>query len=57
MCLNCKSSGSINYLNSNIGYMLQNDSLFEWRNVIDNCLLGLELMNDHTCDNKNMLVI
>ena len=50
--LDNKSSGSINYLNSNIGYMLQNDSLFEWRNVLDNCLLGLELMNELTCDNK-----
>ena len=50
--LDNKSSGNINYLKSNIGYMLQNDSLFEWRNVIDNCLLGLELMNDLTDDNK-----
>jgi len=25
------------------GYMLQHDHLFEWRNVLDNCLLGLEV--------------
>lgn len=28
--------------NMHIGYMLQNDSLFEWRSVYKNCLLGLE---------------
>lgn len=26
-----------------IGYMLQHDHLFEWRNILDNCLLGLEI--------------
>ena len=26
-----------------IGYMLQNDSLFPWRNILDNCLIGLEI--------------
>lgn len=51
-----KTSGNINYLNSNIGYMLQNDSLFEWRNVLDNCLLGLELKNDLTEDNKKYVI-
>ena len=30
-----------------IGYMLQQDSLFEWRNILDNCLLGPEI-------NKNL---
>ena len=54
--LECKTSGNINYLNSNIGYMLQNDSLFEWRNVLDNCLLGLELKNDLTEDNKKYVI-
>ena len=29
--------------NKKIGYMLQQDSLFNWRTVLDNCLLGLEL--------------
>ena len=34
----CSSSGSLLH----IGYMLQKDSLFEWRSVYKNVLLGLE---------------
>lgn len=42
-----KSSGSIKIKkNSKIGYMLQQDSLFEWRNILNNCLLGLEINNN-----------
>jgi len=40
--------------NCKIGYMLQQDSLFNWRTVIDNCLLGLEInktLNKKTKDN------
>ena len=39
-----KSSGNLK-LNKDvkIGYMLQQDSLFEWRNILDNCLLGIEI--------------
>jgi len=29
----------------NIGYMLQEDALLEWKTVLENCLLGLELNN------------
>ncbi len=29
--------------NISIGYMLQNDSLFSWRTILDNCLIGLEI--------------
>ena len=38
------SSGEIK-LNGDlkIGYMLQKDSLFPWRTVLDNCLIGLEV--------------
>lgn len=47
-----KSSGEINfYENNNIGYMLQNDSLFPWRNILNNCLIGLELKKELTNDN------
>lgn len=43
-----KSSGDIKLKKgAKIGYMLQQDSLFEWRNILDNCLLGLEI-------NKNL---
>jgi len=47
-----KSGGNINIKkDSKIGYMLQQDSLFEWRNILNNCLLGLEInnnLNDNT---------
>ena len=47
-----KSSGEINfYENNNIGYMLQNDSLFPWRNILNNCLIGLELKKELINDN------
>lgn len=46
------SSGIINFDNSlKFGYMLQQDCLFDWRNILDNCLLGLEInhnLNDVT---------
>lgn len=29
----------------NIGYMFQTDNLFEWRNILDNVLIGLEIQN------------
>ena len=32
--------------NIKIGYMLQQDALFNWRTVLDNCLLGLEINNN-----------
>jgi NitT/TauT family transport system ATP-binding protein len=33
-----------------LGYMLQQDSLFEWLTILDNCLLGLKI--NHTLDNN-----
>ena len=40
------SSGRITFCNnSKLGYMLQEDSLFEFRNILDNCLIGLEINN------------
>ena len=42
--IDTKSDGKIE-MNSNtkIGYMLQNDCLFPWLNILDNCLLGLKI--------------
>lgn len=52
-----KSGGEINLKkDSNVGYMLQQDSLFEWRNILDNCLLGLEI-NKSLNDNSKKRVI
>lgn len=38
-------SGTISSSCSQIGYMLQKDHLFEWRTVLSNVLLGLEIQN------------
>lgn len=50
--LDKKSSGEITLKeNTKMGYMLQKDCLFEWRNILDNCLLGLEITNNLTEEN------
>ncbi len=47
-----KSDGKIIFhKDNNIGYMLQNDSLFPWRNILNNCLIGLEIKKE--LNNKN----
>lgn len=52
-----KSSGEIIFSkNIILGYMLQNDSLFSWRNILDNCLLGLEITNKLTPNNKSYVI-
>ena len=42
-----------------IGYMFQKDNLFEWRTILKNVLIGLEVQNNLTPDNvskvKNLL--
>ena len=46
--LDTKSKGEIILAkDTKIGYMLQQDALFNWKTVLDNCLLGLEI-------NKNL---
>ena len=37
---------------TNIGYMLQHDELFEWRNIYHNVLLGLEVQHMMTAKTK-----
>ena len=52
-----KSSGKITIIdNKKIGYMLQNDSLFEWLSVLDNCLLGLKINKKLTKENKDYVI-
>ena len=50
------TTGNINYYNNTIGYMLQNDALFEWLNVLDNCLLGLKIKNELTNESKEYVL-
>lgn len=38
----------------NIGYMFQKDQLFEWRNILDNVLIGLEIQGKVTNDLKEL---
>ena len=52
-----KSSGDIKLKeNACIGYMLQQDSLFEWRNILNNCLIGLEINNKLNEENKEYVI-
>ncbi|MCI6107106.1 MAG: ABC transporter ATP-binding protein [Tenericutes bacterium] len=52
-----KSSGKISFSkNCTIGYMLQNDSLFEWRTVLENCMLGLEIEKKDTKESKDYVI-
>ena len=38
------------------GYMLQDDCLFEFRTILENCLLGLEIKGKVTEENKNYVI-
>ena len=52
-----KSSGNIKIdKDIKIGYMLQQDSLFEWRNILNNCLLGLEINKTLNENTKNKVI-
>lgn len=52
-----KSGGDIIYdKNLKFGYMLQEDSLFPFRNIIDNCLLGLEIQKENNAEKKKYVL-
>lgn len=53
-----KSGGELKFNKSNIqlAYMLQKDSLFPWRNILDNCLIGLEVTNTLNEKSKNYVL-
>lgn len=51
--IDTKSGGEIEMANNiKIGYMLQNDCLFPWLNILDNCLLGLKI--EGNLNNENI---
>ena len=49
--LESKTSGEI-HIYGKVGYMLQKDNLLEWRTIYKNVLLGLEIQNDNTAENR-----
>ena len=53
-----KSGGTTKFAHSNIkiGYMLQTDSLFPWRTILDNCLIGLEINGSLNESSKNHVI-
>ncbi len=53
-----KSKGEItfNIDNPKFGYMLQEDSLFPWRTVLENACLGLEIKKELTSENKQKVI-
>ena len=53
--LESRTSGEV-YINGKIGYMLQKDNLLEWRTIYNNVLLGLEIQNEVTTENKNYVI-
>ena len=44
-------SGTIT-IDGKIGYMFQHDLLFEWRNILDNLLIGLEISKKTTKEDQ-----
>ena len=38
---------------SNYGYMLQNDLLFDWLSIYDNCTIGLKIKNIYNDENRS----
>ena len=56
--LNKPTDGNIKFSRDDItvGYMLQNDCLFEWRTILENCLLGLEITGKLTNENKDYVI-
>ena len=54
--LDTKTSGEVINHNKALGYMLQNDALFDWLTVLDNCLLGLKIQKKLTKENKEYVI-
>lgn len=52
-----KTDGEIEFKDdTKIGYMLQQDALFNFRTILKNCLLGLEINKDLTSVNKKKVI-
>ena len=53
-----KTNGEIIFNNNKnkIGYMFQNDCLFPWLNILDNCLIGLKIKGELTEEKKEYVI-
>ena len=51
-CVEDKTDGEI-IGTSNYGYMLQNDLLFDWLSIYDNCTIGLKIKNIYNDENRS----
>lgn len=56
--LDQKTTGEITFNNqkNKIGYMFQNDCLFPWLNILDNCLIGLKIKKELTKEKKEYVI-
>ena len=56
--LDKKTSGEITFNNNKnkIGYIFQNDCLFPWLNILDNCLIGLKIKKELTKEKKEYVI-
>lgn len=56
--LESKTDGNLIFSNkkAKIGYMLQSDSLFPWRTILENCLIGLEITDELTEEKKERVI-
>lgn len=53
-----KTSGELIFDNkkNKIGYMFQNDCLFPWLTILDNCLIGLKIRKELTLEKKEYVI-
>ena len=54
-----KTSGIVSFPiqdKQKLGYMLQQDSLFPWLTILDNCLLGLKIKKELTKEKKDKVI-
>lgn len=52
-----KTDGTIKFFKDlSIGYMLQDDCLFFWKSILDNCLVGLEITGKLNNESKNYVL-
>ena len=56
--LDKQTKGEIIFKKNNIkiGYMFQNDCLFPWLTILDNCLLGLKIKKELTKEKKDYVL-